>query len=463
MTRQVVKIFSACALLIASLPLEACGSGGDPSSGSQISGVLVAPGNGNGGSSNPNATDIAAAAVASAGFFVATGEGCEGCGSPSEGQYALTFAPPSLVPLSLASTIGSGDGSGVDMAVSGDGSLYIVLPAQAATPANGTQSGMTVMMANAASATKSPLSAWATFPLMNPSTSPGSGMQSYSNYVVVGSVAQADTLYASVVLIANVNSGVSVPVSPDSPAWVQGGSSSGGGSPPTPAHLPSQGLVFAVSCSSPPCTGDVAPAAVSTTFDPAVAIHTLVATDSSVCWLDGSSRVLCVPTGWAGATPPAPKVVAAPTLPTGWSLVAVAAAGSNLVWAAAPDVAEGAAGCQVWLSVAGGTPAEVYDGTDASFFCRGLATDSKYAYVTMNEVVGFDQGSSCNTCANGFAITGVIGTGIVRVPLGGGAPQTIPMQSQNWFGPRRVLVDDAYVYAIDPSYVVRAPLSAFAP
>ena len=58
----------------------------------------------------------------------------------------------------------------------------------------------------------------------------------------------------------------------------------------------------------------------------------------------------------------------------------------------------------------------------------------------------------------------LLGNGIARVPLVGGGPlQTAPLQADRWYGPRRVLVDDTYVYAIDPNYVLRFPKTAFGP
>jgi hypothetical protein len=58
----------------------------------------------------------------------------------------------------------------------------------------------------------------------------------------------------------------------------------------------------------------------------------------------------------------------------------------------------------------------------------------------------------------------MFGKGIVRVPISGQGPaQVVLLQSDRWYGARRVIVDDTYVYALDPSYVMRFSKSAFGP
>lgn len=447
-------------LLVGCASLTACGSGGDPSLGSEVAGVLVVASNGNNGGSNSNTAFIAAAALGEDGFFVSTADGCGGgCQGTGQAEYALTFAPAQLLSISLTPFTGgvSGNSSGVEMGVEA-GTLYWAMPGQIAIPMNGSSPGIALWATDAGGASASQAPVWASFPLFDPAAIQ-TGTQ-YNGYEIVGMVALSGTVYVSVALISNSN-GESVPGSPDSPTWSQG--AGGGGGTAVASHLPSQGLIFAVSCPNPPCNTQVAPPAVSTTFDPAVALHTLVAFGSSLCWLDGSDEVLCVPSGWGNGTPPTPTVLAAPSLPSGWSLVALASGGKSLVWAAAPDVAPGIAGCAVWTNGPGATPAQIYDGSQASFFCRGLATDGQYAYFTTNEVTGYSQGPSCTNCTNGYTVSGIVGNGVGRAPIGGGAAQMLPLQSQNWYGPRRVFVDATSVYAVDPSYVVRVPAAAFTP
>lgn len=458
-------------ILVSNATLCACGSGEDPSSVSEVAGILVVPNdNGNNGGSNSNTGYIAAGAPGGGGFFTSIASGCGGCQSSAEADYASTFAPPSLLSISLASAgSGGSNGSGIDLALTADGAIYWVEPEQITIPMNGTEPGIALWTADAgavfqaAAQSQANVPEWASFPLFTPSTNPNGSSTQYSSYEVVGIAVASDAVYVSVALIPNLTN-ESVPPSPDSPQWVQGAATTGG--MPVASHVASQGLIFAVSCSSPPCSADVAPTALSTTFDPAVAVHTLVAFNDSICWLDASSQVLCAPTGWSGATPPSPAVLAAPNLPDGWSLVALASAGSGsgsvMVWAAAPDIAPRVGGCLVWMSAAGAAPTQVYDGSQADFFCRGLATDGQYAYFTMNEVLGTEEGPSCTNCTNGYYVSGVVGTGLARVPLAGGAAQTLALQSQSWYGPRRVFADPLSVFAVDPSYVVRLPVTTFA-
>lgn len=267
-------------------------------------------------------------------------------------------------------------------------------------------------------------------------------------------VADTDAVYVAVAELP-VQSGGSSIVSPDSPCWIQSGEDNCGSN--EVAHVPASGFIYAV---APGSTGSLqaAPPAVSTTFDPATAIHTLVDAGSSVCWLDASAHVTCAPKGWASGPVPTPRIQVVPIPPKGWSFVATASSGNTYAWAASPDVAIGASGCLVWASVNGGAPTAVYDGSQASFFCRGLAIDGQYAYVTMNALAS----TPCNGCSNTSSIY-VAGNGIARIPLGGGALQTMPLESQEWYGPRRVFVDDTYVYAVDPSYVLRVDKTAFGP
>jgi len=465
-------LFAPWLIIFAGAAFCGCGSGPNPATVSEVAGILVLPNdNGNGGGSNPNTSYIAAAAPSAAGFFTSIAQGCGGCQSGAQADYASMFAPPSLLAISLSQDLGSGgsSGSGIDLALSTDGTVYWAVPAEVTISSSGSSAGIALWMGSAAAvvqsaaASQSSVPGWANFPLVTPSTNPSASTPQYSSYEIVGMVAETDAVYVSVALLPTLTN-ETVPASPDSPEWVQGAANTG--ATPTAAHLPSQGLIFAVSCSTPPCLGEVAPAAVSTTFDPAVAIHTLVSFNGSLCWLDATSQVLCAPAGWAGTTPPTPTVLSAPSLPAGWSLVAVASAGSGnqsvLVWAAAPDIGPGVGGCLVWMSAAGAAPVQVYNGSQDSFFCRGLATDGQYAYFTMNEVAATNEGPSCTNCTNGTYVAGVVGIGIARVPLAGGAAQTLPLQSQSWYGPRRVFVDATYVYGVDPSYVLRMPLGTFA-
>jgi hypothetical protein len=110
----------------------------------------------------------------------------------------------------------------------------------------------------------------------------------------------------------------------------------------------------------------------------------------------------------------------------------------------------------VWAAPAGGAPSPIFDSNLAgtSFLCNGLAIDDQYAYFAIVQVYVPPAGASSAE---------LLGTGIARVPLAGGPLEMVPLQSDRWYGARRLIVDDSYVYAIDPSYVLRLRKAAFGP
>lgn len=437
-------------VVFVALSFAACGSGPDAASGSAIAGVLVVPGQSNGNGPSPNQTYIAAATPAAGGFAAWTAG--DNCGGPSCGasNYAdlLGFAPATLDPVTLASSATGNDGQGYgqEVASAPDGSIDWAgfAPVQPTPTCTSGFPGVALWTTAPGSAASAPSPAPApavpiatSFPLLS------SSMCGTFPRFLVGLVADADAAYVAVAVVSqqSLQNG-NGPTSPDSPQW---GNAINGGQMP-PAHLPAMGSIYAVAAHSGDLTAP--PPAVSTTFDAAM-LHTLVDAGSSLCWLDGS-HVSCAPKGWATGPVPAPTMLDRGTqVPAHWTLVAIAAHGSTLAWAAAPDPSPGTTGCMIWTSQNGGAATPAYDGSQASFFCHGLAVDDAYVYVTMNAVpTGSGQ---------------VVGDGIARAPIAGGSLQTLPLQSQRWYGPRRVLVDDTYVYAVDPSYVVRVPKSAFGP
>ena len=152
----------------------------------------------------------------------------------------------------------------------------------------------------------------------------------------------------------------------------------------------------------------------------------------------------------------------------GWTIVGIAASATTVAWSAAPLVSDGGgnggsnAACRIY-AIVNGAPVQVLfgqtvDGTLGD--CSGLAIDDTYAYVALTSTFNNNNGTAngLNGAGNGAAI---VGSGIARVPLAGGSPQIAPLQSQKWYGPRRVFVDDTYVYAIDPTYVARFSKSDF--
>jgi hypothetical protein len=190
--------------------------------------------------------------------------------------------------------------------------------------------------------------------------------------------------------------------------------------------------------------------------------HVLAQSSTEVYWLDSThvttdlGRVMAASkSDWAtDIGHRVGGIQAVPGLPTGF--VGLAASDSYVAWAAAPEPSPGSTGCWVWSSLKDGAPKEIFDSdlAQTSFSCSGLAIDATYAYFAMVEVYVPPAGVDSSV---------LLGKGIARVPLAGGPLETVPLQADRWYGPRRVLVDDTYVYAIDPSYVLRFPKTAFGP
>ena len=190
--------------------------------------------------------------------------------------------------------------------------------------------------------------------------------------------------------------------------------------------------------------------------------HVLAQSATEVYWVD-SARVaadygrVMVASKATWATDPGRKIGGIQPvdgLPTGF--VGLAANDSYVAWAVAPQPNPGPTGCWVWSSLKDGAPKQIFssDLAQTTFACNGLAVDDTYAYFAMTRVYIPPSGGDN---------TAVLGSGIARVPLDGGPLETATLQADRWYGPRRVLVDDTYVYAVDPSYVLRFPKTAFAP
>jgi hypothetical protein len=136
--------------------------------------------------------------------------------------------------------------------------------------------------------------------------------------------------------------------------------------------------------------------------------------------------------------------------------VGLAATDTTVAWAAAPEPTPGATGCRVWAAQGVAAPKVIFDGDPAltSYLCSGLALDQDYAYFAMIQVYVPPAGPGASV---------VLGKGIARVPLAGGDVQTAALSTDRWYGARRVVVDDTFVYAVDPQYVLRFPKTAFGP
>ena len=106
--------------------------------------------------------------------------------------------------------------------------------------------------------------------------------------------------------------------------------------------------------------------------------------------------------------------------------------------------------CQIFN---GGTP--IFDLAQKG--CAGVAADAQYAYfaiVEQKQVVG-------GCCGTQYYLAT---TGIARISLTGTTtqvPSIIPLDTNRLYGPRRFLIDDTYLYGIDPAYVLRVAKTAF--
>ncbi len=121
--------------------------------------------------------------------------------------------------------------------------------------------------------------------------------------------------------------------------------------------------------------------------------------------------------------------------------------GTTLAWSATTL----GAGCSIW---AAGTL--IFQTT--AFSCMGLAIDKDHAYVAKVSSQISNNNSGTTTWVQGMALE--------RVDLAGPSTQTaseLDLASLRYYGPRRVLIDDTFVYGVDPAYVVRVAKTAFKP
>jgi len=278
-------------------------------------------------------------------------------------------------------------------------------------------------------------------------TFPGNG---YGD--VVGLVADSTAVYAAVTAPEPTDGGPPAPPqgpSPDSWAWP-------GSAPVDTAWA---GSLYRIVPATTPSIQPLA-AAGGITFLPGVMQHVLAQSTTQVYWVDSTpagtdiGRVMTA-TKASWATDPG-HAVGGLQAQAGVSagFVGLAASDTYVAWAAAPQPSPGASGCWVWSSLDGKPPVEIFDSdlAQTTFACNGLAIDSVYAYFTMVQVYVQPDGTQV-----------LRGTGVARVPLAGGPLQTVALESDRWYGARRLLVDDEYIYALDPSYVMRFPKTVFGP
>lgn len=253
------------------------------------------------------------------------------------------------------------------------------------------------------------------------------------NSAVYGLVADASAVYA---VVGSTQMTTGPAASPDSTTYVPGS--------PTMAS----GRVFRIDRAQPALSQQLSVPG-GTQFDAGSAAHVLAQNSAEVFWLDTGRVMRARKSDWA--TSEGRKLADAPQ----GSLVGIAADDAHVAWSAASVASGQPPGCWIWaMPATGAAPSLIHSGV---VMCRGLAIDELYAYVAIVDVLSPPQGDPNSAGAS------LIGTGIMRVPLAGGAPQTVSLQSQRWYGPRRVLVDGTYVYAIDPQDVLRFPKTLFAP
>ncbi|MGH7293606.1 MAG: hypothetical protein ACRELB_01675, partial [Polyangiaceae bacterium] len=261
---------------------------------------------------------------------------------------------------------------------------------------------------------------------------------------VIGLVADASAVYAAI---------APTPPGPSPDSWQWPASTAG--------NAPASGQIFRVVPGATGSVDELTPAG-GISFYPAMMEHVLAQSSLDLYWVDSAQvgpdagRVMAVSkAGWTSATP---RRVGGASLVAGTSVgfVGLAATETTVAWAVAPEPTPGSTGCWVWAVTGSANPRQVFVGEPAStaFLCSGLAIDDAYAYFAIVQVYVPPAGPDSALLR---------GTAIGRVPLAGGALQTVPMSSDRWYGARRVLVDDAYVYAVDPSYVLRFPKTAFGP
>jgi hypothetical protein len=270
---------------------------------------------------------------------------------------------------------------------------------------------------------------------------------------VVGLVADGTAVYAAVTAPEPPDGGPPPPPQAPSPdSWLWPGTYT--------VDTPLAGTLYRIVPGPTPSVQALAPTG-GVTFLPGFMQHVLAQDTTQVYWVDSThvgtnlGRVMTASkTAWATDPGRAVGVLQPePGLPTGF--VGLAASDSYVVWAAAPEPSPGAFGCWVWSSQKGtAAPVEIFDSdlAQTKFACNGLAIDDTYAYFTTVEVYIPPGGDPV-----------LRGTGVGRVPLAGGPLLTVALESDRWYGARRLLVDAEYLYALDPNYVLRFPKTVFGP
>ena len=195
---------------------------------------------------------------------------------------------------------------------------------------------------------------------------------------------------------------------------------------------------------------------VTTTFD----AHLFAADATNVYWAAADAIYQAPRADVTAQTPFAPLDVTDGGAPVGLT-VANGAVAWSILYAKCSSGPCVPTGCRIYV---GG--AAIWDSAQSSApskGCLGLAIDSSHAYFAVADWRTY----ACNNCGPGNGTTTeVVTTAIGRVALAGPPsqqPTFLTLSNDRVFGPRRFIVDDTYVYGIDPEYVLRIPKTAFGP
>jgi len=230
-----------------------------------------------------------------------------------------------------------------------------------------------------------------------------------------------------------------------------GGGPNGNGNGDINAGIWPSGIVIDGGIAANPLTGKIQrfdadggfAAPLDTDFLATYSRHLLATDGTNVYWIAGPEpgTVMSAPMDLSTKT-------AVTTIPKGVA-TGVAANATKVVWATTsfgspPLCAVGSGGTTIFETTA--------------FSCVGLAVDGTHAWFAVAKLAPL-QGNGGNG-----SNTYLAGTALARVDLAGPATQSaavVDVSSTRWYGPRRVLVDDTYVYGVDPSYVARVAKATF--
>jgi hypothetical protein len=467
-----MKRLLAIGSLVSLASIGACGSGPDlTKTAPDVAIVDVAPGNVGNSNCGAGCGFISGFAVGSSGVY-SMFDVQGGTGTLLPQLKTVDFASHSVLTSSWTPIVAA-NGTGAtstdyDIVSSSDHQLF-----WAGTPVTNNSAGANATEITIYSSTESSLqtpnaiaSFVATLPTVDTGSSNGNGNDggaggntgsNAGGLYLVGLAADPDAIYVEYTQDGQQTNGGANQTTPDSQSYPGAGS---------PIETRDVGVIAQIMRSAP----QAAPKSVSSFFVlPNSAIHSLAQSSKELYFADEGQannpsnqvRVLSLTKIPFGTTP---NVVGALTLSdsAGATVVGIAANDTNVAWAVSYLSAQ-PYGCVIFGSAHDGLMQKLYDGRKPGASnggpaplsgCSGLAVDDTYAYVAITDTI---------STSNGGNQIVTVGSGIARVPLAGGPLQIVSLQSQEWYGPRRVFVDATYVYAVDPNYVARFAKSDFGP